>query len=316
MSVASPRSNNVRFGDHRGTDSRRAAGSPPAGRRSRRCRRHEAELIDHLAAMERLKGGLAAAQARVRRPSPPPVAGPRRRVACRGRAVPGSGRRDRAGPAREPGPRSAALRPVPGLVHEMPQTLAALAQGDISEYRAMLLVKETAVLTSEHRRQVDGELARPTRRARRPCRCGRGQQGRLPARSRVRAAARAGARRPGRGFTPGAGHDELPDRVPPGRAGRGVQGGAGEGSRLHARAGRRAQPRGRSWPTPWSSGSPAGLGRRTNVEIQLVMTEASLLGGDDEPARLAGFGPIPAATAREPRAKSRDRPGSAGFHHP
>ena len=37
----------------------------------------------------------------------------------------------------------------------------------------------------------------------------------------------------------------------------------------------------------------------TQVEIQLVMSEASLLGGDSEPARLAGFGPIPAATARD-----------------
>jgi hypothetical protein len=34
------------------------------------------------------------------------------------------------------------------------------------------------------------------------------------------------------------------------------------------------------------------------VEVQLVMTDRTLLGGDDAPARLVGHGPIPAALAR------------------
>lgn len=41
---------------------------------------------------------------------------------------------------------------------EMPHTLAALRRGRLSEERALLLVKETACLTLEGRRQVDAEL--------------------------------------------------------------------------------------------------------------------------------------------------------------
>ena len=44
------------------------------------------------------------------------------------------------------------------LVHEMPHTLAALASGALSEYRAMLIVRESACLSVEHRRELDAEL--------------------------------------------------------------------------------------------------------------------------------------------------------------
>ena len=46
------------------------------------------------------------------------------------------------------------------LVAEMPHTLAALSRGRISEWRATLMVRETAVLTVEDRRRVDLRLAR------------------------------------------------------------------------------------------------------------------------------------------------------------
>ncbi|MGK3711239.1 HNH endonuclease, partial [Arthrobacter sp. IK3] len=41
------------------------------------------------------------------------------------------------------------------LVHEMPHTLAALASGVLSEWRATLLVRETACLDLEDRHRVD-----------------------------------------------------------------------------------------------------------------------------------------------------------------
>ncbi len=41
----------------------------------------------------------------------------------------------------------------------MPDTHAALTRGEISEYRATLMVKETALLSRADRRQVDAELA-------------------------------------------------------------------------------------------------------------------------------------------------------------
>ena len=45
------------------------------------------------------------------------------------------------------------------LVREMPNTYAALRAGEISEWRATLLVRETACLSVADRQQVDAELA-------------------------------------------------------------------------------------------------------------------------------------------------------------
>jgi len=41
----------------------------------------------------------------------------------------------------------------------MPHTYDALRTGEISEYRATLIIRETACLSVEHRSQVDAELA-------------------------------------------------------------------------------------------------------------------------------------------------------------
>ncbi|WP_460353760.1 HNH endonuclease signature motif containing protein [Mycobacterium sp. ZZG] len=50
------------------------------------------------------------------------------------------------------------------LVEEMPYTLAALACGALSEWRATLIVRESACLSVQHRRQLDEELcADPSR---------------------------------------------------------------------------------------------------------------------------------------------------------
>ncbi len=44
------------------------------------------------------------------------------------------------------------------LVEEMPHTLAALACGALPEWRATLMVRESACLSVEHRRELDREL--------------------------------------------------------------------------------------------------------------------------------------------------------------
>ena len=44
------------------------------------------------------------------------------------------------------------------LVHEMPHTLAALEAGVLSEWRATLIVRESACLTSSDRRALDAEM--------------------------------------------------------------------------------------------------------------------------------------------------------------
>ncbi|HEU4667405.1 MAG TPA: DUF222 domain-containing protein, partial [Arthrobacter sp.] len=48
------------------------------------------------------------------------------------------------------------------LITEMPRTLAALESGQLNEWRATLVVKETACLSAEDRCAVDEELAADT----------------------------------------------------------------------------------------------------------------------------------------------------------
>src|SRR5512141_3089736 len=48
------------------------------------------------------------------------------------------------------------------LVSEMPHTLAALESGQLNEWRATLVVKETACLSAQDRAAVDAELAADT----------------------------------------------------------------------------------------------------------------------------------------------------------
>ena len=53
------------------------------------------------------------------------------------------------------------------LITEMPHTLAALETGQLNEWRATLLVRETACLSAADRAAVDAELARRRRDVRR-----------------------------------------------------------------------------------------------------------------------------------------------------
>lgn len=111
-------------------------------------------------ALERLKSAAAAAQARIA------AAFHASQLAAADRAGtdPAVARRSVAGEvalARHDSPvrggRHVGL--ATALVREMPHTLAALAGGDISEWRATLIVRETACLSREHRSAVDEELA-------------------------------------------------------------------------------------------------------------------------------------------------------------
>lgn len=119
----------------------------------------EAALIDRIAALERLKSAAAAGQARAaaaldaaRRAAEADAGMP---AARRGRGVASEvalARRD--SPAR--GNRHLGF--AKALVHEMPHTLAALEAGALSEWRATLIVRESACLQVEDRRALDTEL--------------------------------------------------------------------------------------------------------------------------------------------------------------
>lgn len=120
-------------------------------------------LIDQLRGLEDLKSAVAAAQARVA------VAfdlAQRREQAKAGvpAAEQGKGVAAQVALARRESPNrgSRLLGLAKALVTEMPRTLAALEAGHLNEWRATLLVKETACLSVEDRCAVDEELAADT----------------------------------------------------------------------------------------------------------------------------------------------------------
>jgi len=119
----------------------------------------ESVLVERIAALERLKAAAAAGQARLavaldtaRRSAEAAAGVP---AARRGKGVATEvalARRD--SPAR--GGRHLGL--AKALVYEMPCTLAALEAGALSEWRATLVVRESACLDVEDRRRLDREL--------------------------------------------------------------------------------------------------------------------------------------------------------------
>ncbi|MET3923273.1 DUF222 domain-containing protein [Arthrobacter sp. UYEF20] len=187
------------------------------------------------------------------------------------------------------------------LVAEMPRTLAALATGDLNEWRATLLVRETACLSAADRSAVDGELAADTGTF-----AGAGDRA-------VTAAARAAAyRMDPRPVADRAAHAATdrhvslrpaPDTMTyltallPAREGVAVYT-ALNGHAGTLRSGGDPRSRGQLMADALVervTGTPGGI---TGVEIQLVMTDRTLFQGESEPARLPGYGIVPAAWAR------------------
>lgn len=120
----------------------------------------DAVLIDRIAALERLKSGCAAAQARLTATFADSVtadaAARKQRMDVTRRSIGGQ-----IGLARRDSP-FAGRRHVgvaAALVNDMPHSLAALACGDLSERRARIVVEQLACLTSAHRREADQLLA-------------------------------------------------------------------------------------------------------------------------------------------------------------
>ncbi len=188
------------------------------------------------------------------------------------------------------------------LVTEMPHTLAALEAGQLNEWRATLLVRETACLSAEDRAAVDAELAPDTGTF-----DGAGDR-------RIIAAARAAAyRRDPRTVTQRASHAATerhvslrpaPDTMCYLTALLPVAQGVAVYAALtrHAdtlRAAGDPRTRGQLMADTLverTTGTPGGI---TGIEIQLVMTDRTLFQGDSEPARLPGYGIVPAGWARD-----------------
>ncbi|WP_237571360.1 HNH endonuclease [Mycolicibacterium lacusdiani] len=260
----------------------------------------EAGLIDRITELERLKSTAAAAQARMTA-----ALDLMRRTAEADAGIPlrkrGQGLASEIGLARRESPNQGGrhLGFARALVHEMPHTLAALETGALSEWRATLLVKESACLEVEDRRTLDAEMcADPT------ALIGKGDK-------RITADARAIAYR----LDPHA----VVERARQAETERGVwvrpapdamawvsillpvAQGVSVYAALKQAADTTSDGRSRGQVMADTAveritGRPADT--PIPVTVDLVITDETLLGGDTEPARIPGHGPIPAAVAR------------------
>jgi hypothetical protein len=262
-----------------------------------------AELINQLRGLEDLKSAIAGAQARiaaafdaVQRSTDAAAGVP---ADERGRGVAAQvalARRE------SPAKGSRLLGLAKALVTEMPRTLAALESGRLNEWRATLLVKETACLSAEDRCAVDEELAADTGTF-----DGAGDKA-------IIAAARAAAyRRDPRTVTQRASHAATerhvslrpaPDTMTyltallPVTQGVAVHAALSRHADTLRNAGGDTRSRGQIMADALverTTGTPAGI---SGVEIQLVMTDRTLFQSDAEPARLPGYGIVPAGWAR------------------
>src|ERR1700761_3169539 len=260
----------------------------------------ESALVERIAEFERIKSAAAAGQARAaaaldaaRREAEAAAGVP---AAQRGRGVASEialARRD--SPAR--GGRHLGF--AKALVHEMPHTLAALESGALSEWRATLIVRESACLDVDDRRTLDAEL----------CADPAGLTGMGDA--RIAAAAKAIAYR----LDPHAVVDRAakaeeertvtirpaPDTMTYLTALLPVA----QGVSVYAALRREADTRG-DGPSRGQIMADTLVERVTGrsaaaatpIAVSLVLSDETLLGGCTAPADMGGYGPIPAAVAR------------------
>ncbi|GAA2870735.1 HNH endonuclease signature motif containing protein [Paenarthrobacter ilicis] len=267
------------------------------------------DLINQLRVLEEMKSSISALQARVA------VAFDLSQRAEQAEAgVPASERGQGVGAqvalARGESPNRGArlLGFAKALVMEMPRTLAALQYGHLNEWRATLLVRETACLSAEDRCAVDEELAADAGTF-----DGKGDKAIVAAakaaayrrdpRSVVGRASRAASERTvslrpapdtmtyltallpvAQGVAVYAALTRAADSArSAGDPGRSSGDGRGRGQLMADTLVERV------------TGTPGGI---SGINLNLVMTDRTLFQGDSEPARLQGYGIVPAEWAR------------------
>jgi Domain of unknown function (DUF222) len=260
----------------------------------------EAALVEQIAELERVKSAAAAGQARaaasldeMRRAEEATAGVPARQ---RGRGVASEialARRD--SPAR--GNRHLGF--AKALVYEMPHTLAALECGALSEWRATILVRESACLDVEDRRALDAELCADVSGLdgmgdKRIAAAAKDIAYRLNAEAVVDRAAKAEADRT-------VTIRPAPDCMTYVTALLPVAQGVGVYAALKRAADTTFDDRSRGQVMADTlvervTGRPAEAPEP--VAVNLVLSDETLLGGDDAPAVIEGYGPIPAAVAR------------------
>ena len=270
----------------------------------------DAERIDQIRVLEELKAACAAAQARATADLDTSVCAEHAALKLPA-ARHGAGVAAQVALARRESPTRGThhLGLAKALVHEMPHTLAALTAGLLTEWRATLLVRETACLTREHRAAVDTELvADPTRLHgwgdKRLVAEAKKAAYRLDPHAALRRVRRAAA---DRRVTCRPAPDTmayLTALLPVADA---VAIYAALTKHADTHHGTTDDPRTRSQIIADTlverlTGRPAG--QPAGVEVQLVITDHTLLGAGSEPAHLTGYGPVPPGWARDLIAKA------------
>ncbi|RDV08992.1 HNH endonuclease [Arthrobacter sp. RT-1] len=220
---------------------------------------------------------------------------------------------------RESPARGGRLLGLAKAMRDMPRTFEAFRSGRLNEWRTTLLVKETVCLSVDDRCAVDEELAADTGTL-----DGFGDRAIVSA---VRAAAyrrdpKSVARRASRAVTERTvSLRPAPDTMTYLTALLPVAEGVAAYASLarHADVARsRGDERSRGqvmadFLVERVTGTPGGI---TGIDIQLVVTDRTLFQGDSEPARLTGYGIVPAQWARETILNRTTGTGSAGMAAP
>ncbi|GAB7069339.1 HNH endonuclease [Mycolicibacterium hodleri] len=271
----------------------------------------EAGLVDRIAALERAKCAAAAEQAVL---TAELDTARRAREAADGvpAAKRGKGLASEVALARHDSPNRGGrhLGFARALVYEMPHTLAALAAGRLSEWRATLIVRESACLSVADRRVLDARMCADTKSLE-----GKGDK-RIAADAKAIAyeldphavvdrAARAESER-------SVWVRPAPDNMTYVTALLPMPQGVSVYAALRREADTCGDGRSRGQIMADTlvervTGRPAEV--PVPVTVDLVITDDTLLGGDQAPARVPGYGPIPAAVACQlvNRAVSDDR---------
>lgn len=279
----------------------------------------DADLLDQIEELERLKCAAAAAQARLttrfadsqrrqalEKLAPDASAGERRRT----KAQAGRSTSAQIALARHESPARGQmlLGLARALADEMPHTAHALAKGDINEWRATIIARETSCLTAADRRRTDAELA--PRLAglgdKRLADTARGIAQRLDAGAAVRRARRAETERRV-SLRPAPDTMTYLTALLPVAQGVAVYAALrSEADALHGQGDPRTPAqlmadtlvtKTTGLPTVTTAEGDTAVAT-PGIEIQLVMSQRTLIRGDHEPARIPGFGPIPAPIAR------------------
>ena len=260
----------------------------------------ESVLIKRIAELERLKAAAAAGQARAAA-----ALDAARRAADAAAGVPaprrGRGVASEVALARldSPARGNRHLGFAKALVHEMPHTLAALEAGVLTEWRATLIVRESACLDVDDRRALDAELCGDQAELQ-----GMGDAAvaaaaktisyRLDPHAVVERAAKAETERT-------VTIRPAPDTMTYLTALLPVAQGVSVYAALRREADVCADGRSRGQvmaDTLVERTTGRSAAAATPIAVNLVLSDEALFGGSNAPATVSGYGPIPAAIAR------------------